>query len=98
MYNKDWKIYKIENKLNGMVYIGKTDISVNDSVRRELSKPCLLGKHVSDLGIDSFSIDVLEDSLDDVEVLAKHLLYVKKYNCIKPRGYNDAILRAKKSY
>ena len=98
MYNnKDWKIYIMENLLNGMIYIGKTDGSVDDNIRRELTKPCLLGKHVHDFGMDSFKVTVLEDGLDDVEVLAKRLLYIKKYNCIKPRGNNDT-LKVKKCY
>lgn len=97
MYASSWKIYRVENLQNGMLFIGKTDGSIDSSIQREITKPCLLGKHVSDFGIETFKIDVLEEDLDDIAVLAKRLLYIKKYNCIKPRGYNES-LKVKKCY
>lgn len=97
MGTNNWKIYKMENTLNGMTFIGKTDGDVTESIRREVSKTCLLGKHVSDFGLNSFKVDVLEENLDDISVLSKRMLYIKKYNCRRPRGYND-VQTLKKSY
>lgn len=81
------EIYKIENKLNGMLYIGQT----KQGIKKRFNQHCLadsyLGRAIRKYGKDNFTIEVIEIVEDELanDVEHKNIL---KYNCVTPNGYN----------
>lgn len=88
-------IYKFENKINGMVYIGQA-IDLQERYKKHL-------KNMKDLihqedfyiglrefGIDNFSYEVLENFEEFNQDLLNTLecFYIEKFNSLKPNGYN----------
>lgn len=60
-------IYKIENKINGKIYIGLTKKQLSRRIASHIGNPAShLGKALRKYGIESFSIGVIDhaDSFD----------------------------------
>lgn len=85
-------IYKIENKINGKVYIGQT---IQKLSRRIAGHVCPGNKYISVIdkaikkyGIENFLISQIDhaDSIDELN--EKEIYWIKYYNCIVPNGYN----------
>lgn len=82
-------IYKIENQINGKVYIGQ---SIHIEKRwQEHCRPSakgLIGKAIQKYGKEYFTFTILEEvdditKLDDLETK-----YINQFNCLSPNGYN----------
>jgi group I intron endonuclease len=81
-------VYKIENKINGDIYIGQTRNSVSGRISVHLRSNFRVGNALRKYGIQSFEISVI-DSADSAKVLnEKECYWIKKYNCKNPNGYN----------
>lgn len=80
-------IYKIENKLNGMPYIGQT----KQGIKKRFNQHCLadsyLGRTIRKYGKNNFTIEVIEIVEDELANDVEHK-NVLKYNCVTPNGYN----------
>lgn len=81
-------IYKIENKLNGKIYIGQTRRSPkkrwNEHYRNNKSN---IGNDLNNYGINNFTFSVLEEvKLDDLN--DKEIFYIAENDCLYPNGYN----------
>lgn len=88
-------IYKFENKINHMVYIGQAI-----DLEERYKKHCKNIKDTShqedfyqglrEFGLTNFSYEVLESFEEyDLEKLNQlEIKYIKKYNSLKPNGYN----------
>lgn len=86
-------IYKIENKINGKLYIGqsinierrwknhKTHYKINDEP---------LYNEIREYGIENFEWSVIEEC-DKTELRDKEKYYIKIYNSLYPYGYNKAL-------
>ena len=81
-------IYKIENLINGKVYIGQ---SVH--IERRWTEHCLpsarslIGKAIKKYGKENFSFQVLNEcSKEKLNELEEY--YISKYNSVVPNGYN----------
>ena len=93
---KDYKmiIYKIENKVNGKVYIGQSIKSFHKRYCagkwwRPTQCPRGLIKSVEKYGKDKFEVSILEHNISNLDALDNlEKLYISKYNCIFPNGYN----------
>ena len=92
MSNKISGIYKIENKINGKVYVGQ---SVNIKLRWEKHKSDLINKtHVNiylqhsfdKYGIDNFSFKIIE-LCDKSQLSNREIYWIDKLNSFK-NGYN----------
>lgn len=88
-------IYKIENLINGKVYIGQS-INVEkrlhehfykSNCKKDVSYKSALHSAIRKYGASNFSTEILcscdYSELDDLEKF-----YIKKYNSISPNGYN----------
>lgn len=79
-------VYKITNKINGMMYIGETM-----DFKRRIKEHCnplntsLIGKAIKKFGKENFSFEIIEYCSDFSE---KEKFYIKKYNTLFPYGYN----------
>lgn len=81
-------IYKIENLINGKIYIGQS-IEIEQRWKKHLTANdnFLIHKALRKYGKENFSFTILEEcslsSLDDREKY-----WINKYNSITPNGYN----------
>lgn len=93
-------IYKIQNKENGMIYIG---LSSNVETRINTHKGCvnkkniklpLIDETIRELGVDAFTYEIIDtipqlitgDDKAKLSNLEQH--YIKLYDCKYPKGYN----------
>lgn len=86
-------IYKITNKLNGMIYIGQTIKKdpfqrIKFHFKNYSSNHGYIHRAIQKYGSENFSILILEDTInpDELNLLEKY--YIDYYNCIAPNGYN----------
>lgn len=95
-------IYLVTNLINNKQYIGKTK-SKNPNIRfysykrphnEKSNRPII--RALKKYGIDKFKIEVIytDFSLTNEELLELETEYIKKYDCLVPKGYN-VILDAK---
>lgn len=82
-------IYKIENKINGMVYIGQ---SINVHRRWNEERCGKTNKHLSralkKYGVENFLFEVIEEC-EDANMNEREKLYIKYYQSSnKSKGYN----------
>ena len=88
-------VYKIENLINGKVYVGKSkNIGVRWSEHRsELNKGIHINSHLQSAwnkyGGDNFRFDVLYEAIDEEDALEQEEFYIAKYESDKSHlGYN----------
>lgn len=90
--NRDHKIYKYTNKVNGKVYIGKTRTSLQRRAGRNgerYSQCTYFGNAIKKYGWDNFEPTILEDNLTPEEATIKEVEYIKEYDSANPdKGYN----------
>ena len=89
---KKYVVYKITNRINGLMYVGQTCRSLTERfndhcVYPKTRTPSKIQEAIKKFGRENFDIEVLEEStndkIDDLEVY-----YINKLNTIYPNGYN----------
>jgi group I intron endonuclease len=84
-------IYKVENKINGKVYIGCTTgrLSKRKSQHHEDSKNKnnKFYNAIKKYGWDNFKWSIIDKATDFVELQRKEIFWIKKYDSVKS-GYN----------
>lgn len=81
-------IYKIENLINGKIYIGQSiHIEKRWSEHCKASSCSLISKAIKKYGKDNFSFQILEECSVD-SLTKKESEYIAKYNSLAPNGYN----------
>ena len=81
-------IYKIQNKINGKIYIGQTKKNLNERICEHLHNKSYIGNALKKYGLECFDISVI-DTADTKEWLNdKEIEYIALYNCKHPNGYN----------
>jgi len=81
-------IYKIQNKINGKIYIGQTKNDVSQRVAGHIKGDSYVGRALRKYGLESFDISVI-DHADTKEVLdEKEKYWIKALDCQSPSGYN----------
>ena len=85
-------IYKIENKINGKIYIGQT---IQKLSRRISSHICPSYKNITPIdmairkyGIESFDVSTIDHASSMDELNEKERFWIKYYNSLSPNGYN----------
>lgn len=81
-------IYKIENMINGKMYIGQSiNIERRWARHRYATDDFAIHRAIRKYGIENFSFSILEEcsekNLDD-----KEIYWITKYNSLIPNGYN----------
>lgn len=83
-------IYKIENKINGKIYIGQTKNKVSDRIASHITNNWPIGQALRKYGLESFTITII-DHAETKEVLdEKEIYWIKTLDCKIPKGYNVA--------
>ena len=82
-------IYRIQNKINGKIYVGQTKHSLNKRVKAHIrSKKFLISKALRKYGIDSFEIRVIGLAGSKEVANGKEKYWIKALDCKAPNGYN----------
>ena len=82
-------IYKIENKINGKVYIGQCTKSITES-KNYYGSGKLIQLAIKKYGIDNFEKTILCECDNRKELNLKEIEYISKFNTIET-GYNISI-------
>ena len=82
-------IYKIENNINGKVYIGLTTKDLSKRIAGHIAEnKSYIQKALNKYGLQSFAVSVI-DSAESREILCeKERYWIQHYNCKAPNGYN----------
>jgi group I intron endonuclease len=84
-------IYKIENKINGKIYIGQTKKDLYERISNHLkpsNRASRIGNALRKYGLQSFNISIIDET-DLKEILnEKERYWIKFYDCKSPNGYN----------
>ena len=81
-------VYKLENLVNGKVYIGES-IHIKQRWMEHCQKgsASIISKAIRKYGVNNFSFEILElCEFDKLKELERY--YMHKYDCIVPKGYN----------
>lgn len=96
-------IYKIENNINGKIYIGLTTKGLGKRIAQHvIENKSYIQKALNKYGLQSFTISVIDEA-DSKEVLCeKEQYWIKFYDCKSPKGYNltdggDGLINPSKS-
>jgi group I intron endonuclease len=81
-------IYKIENKINNMIYIGQTIRTMEERIYQHKKRDSYISRSLRKYGFDNFDYDIIYNGVDIDDLNEKEIYYIKKYNCIAPNGYN----------
>ena len=85
-------IYKFTNKVNGKIYIGRTD-----NIQRRLAEHKAMAKGgrghslydaIRKYGWESFTVETIDQAPTLQEIVAKEYEYIVKFNCVRD-GYNS---------
>lgn len=82
-------IYKIENKINGLIYIGQTkaDLSVR-IMRHKVMNKYYIQRALNKYGLESFTVSVIDEVFTKEAIDEKEKYWIKFYDCRSPKGYN----------
>ena len=85
-------IYRIQNKNNNKVYVGKTEKDLKVRLRRHKAEVTRgtnrpLYNSIRKHGIENFIIDVIEEVPDEC-LIERERFWIGEFNCIHPHGYN----------
>lgn len=87
-------VYMITNSQNSMKYIGVTCRPVSIRFKEHIysaqgsESNAPLHTAMRDLGVDTFSCQILEDDISSDDARSKELYYIRKFNTCEPFGYN----------
>lgn len=85
-------VYKIQNKLNGLVYIGKTTVKALRRWANHLttakSSTTHIGRSLNKYGKDAFTFEVIDIAENELSLSSKESFYISYYNSLSPNGYN----------
>lgn len=91
MTNETGYIYKITNKTNGKIYIGKTfqDPEVRFRQHYHTKSHSKLKKAILKEGFDNFTMELIYSSKDEVDINEKEMYFIDLFNSRDPDiGYN----------
>lgn len=83
-------IYKLTNKVNGKVYIGKTERTIKERMDEHIRHNYIVvDKAIRKYGIDSFVVEVVDSASSIEELDKKEQEWIEKCDCLLPKGYNQ---------
>lgn len=92
MSDDKYYIYKYTNKLNGMVYIGKSKRirqRIWQHMRCYEKEDSLIHRDIKKYGIENFDVDIIDETDNEKDSVFLERFYIEKYNSIYPNGYNQ---------
>jgi group I intron endonuclease len=83
-------VYKIENKINGKIYVGQTKSTIAARLSSHLKSSTLMGSALRKYGIESFRINIIDTALSKEILDEKERYWIATLSCKPPHGYNIA--------
>ena len=84
-------IYKITNTDTNTIYVGKTNLTINERfdrhVKNSKNSETYLYNAMRKYGIDKFIIEILEECTDDI-LNDREIFWIDQLNTFVPNGYN----------
>ena len=90
-------IYKIQNKINGKIYIGQTINSIEKRFGSHIKAAnnkknnSIIYKAIRKYGVQSFEVSVIDEAKDKETLNEKEKYWIRKLNSLSPHGYNISI-------
>lgn len=85
----DCVIYKITNKINGKIYIGKTVQKFERRCKAHRYNSCTAFKNaIKSHGWDNFNKEIICNALDEKHLAHLEEYFIKLFDCMAPKGYN----------
>lgn len=81
-------IYKIENLLNGKVYIGQTVRSLNERISEHKRKGNILHLAINKYGWENFKAQIVFETECFEELQEEEIRWINVENSLVPNGYN----------
>lgn len=83
-------VYKIENKINGKIYIGQTVTTVEHRIKRHLREfGCpAIHRALNKYGLENFEISILDTAKTQDELNELEIKYIQEYGSMGEKGYN----------
>ena len=84
-------IYKAQNKINGKIYIGKTNNlpkRIREHTRYDVHNGLMFHKAIEHYGSENFEWNVIDQTNSPQKANELETYYIKFYNSYKPNGYN----------
>ena len=81
-------IYKITNKVNNKIYIGKHKHDIPELDCKYVASGTYINRSIRTYGIDNFTIELIDVAYTVEELNDKEIMYIDKYDSIAPNGYN----------
>ena len=82
-------IYKVENKINGKVYIGQTKHDLGARIAYHIRQNRFhFQKALNKYGLQSFIISVIDEADSKLVLNEKEKYWIVFYSCMAPSGYN----------
>ncbi len=81
-------IYKITNLINGKIYIGQTQKTLEERMQGHKHGKILIDDEIKKYGIENFSYEVVEKCQTIDELNEREKFWIEKLNCKYPNGYN----------
>lgn len=84
-------IYKAQNKINGKIYIGKTNNlpkRIREHTRYDVHNGLMFHRAIAKYGAENFAWDVIDETDDNEKANELEKYYIQFYNSFKPNGYN----------
>ena len=83
-------IYKIQNKINGKIYIGQTKHELTRRFAGHIKSRMVIGRALRKWGVESFEVSIIDYAENKPIANAKEKYWIKTYDCRLPNGYNLA--------
>ena len=81
-------IYKITNKINGKIYVGKTTTSLKQRMASHRCADTVIGNAICKYGWKNFNVEVLEECDTPEQLNEREIFWIAALNCKTPNGYN----------
>lgn len=81
-------IYKIENKINGKIYVGQTKYSLKKRIATHMNANFYIGKALRKYGLESFVTSIIDKSTTREGLNEKEKNWIRFFDCKAPDGYN----------
>lgn len=84
-------VYKIQNKINGKIYIGQTVGTLEHRISQHKSnskKKSVINTAIRKYGWDNFVAEVIDNAESIEELNKKEIYWIQYYKSVSPNGYN----------
>jgi hypothetical protein len=84
-------IYKIQNKINGKIYVGQTTKQITDRFLSHSKNDSVIGYAIRKYGLQSFDICIIDMAEDKQSLNEKEIYWIDQLGSLVPNGYNVSV-------